>query len=212
MGKYNILYIQASIVILCFPIFAFFGKLKDPLNAYIFSFLAYWILISFASISFILLDSRKTAKLSNYLIKAKRKYLLGLSFVPTMGVLFIVFLPNLPSLNPWLLSAVLLISLFNGVLEELFWRGITLVEYAESVPLLFISTALFTTFHFAFLLLPLEYQGGAVNLVAGSAIMGALWLFVAKYTENITAIMVAHVLVNLFAFVGLFIDNNLGPN
>ena len=211
MKRYSLLFLQLGIVAACFAIFAFFGRLANPLNAYLFSFLAYWILISFTSLGLILCNVELATQLKTYLINPKRKYLLGLNFVPVVGVLFVVFIPNIPNLDIWLLSGVIVISLFNGVFEELFWRGIVLVRYANSTLLLLASMALFTVFHFAFLFLPLAYQGGTVNLVGGSAIMGLLWLFVAKYTKNITFAMLAHVLVNLFAFTGLFIDNNLGP-
>lgn len=102
-----------------------------------------------------------------------------------------------------------LIALFNGTMEEVFWRGITLSEYDESPSLLAASSVLFAVFHFAFLFLPLTYQGGAANLIGGSAVMGVIWLLVTKFTKNLWFALAAHVVVNFFAFTGLFVDNGM---
>jgi len=101
------------------------------------------------------------------------------------------------------------IALFNGTFEEIFWRGLVLSKYASSAGFLAVSTCLFGIYHFAFLLLPLKYQGGAPNLVGGAVFMGLIWLIVSRYTKNILYSIFAHILVNCFTFSGLFVDNQL---
>ena len=63
--------------------------------------------------------------------------------------------------------------------------------------------------HFAFLRLGLDYQGGALALVGGAAVMGALWTVVAVKTESVRPSIVAHQLVNTLAFSSLFTNNGL---
>jgi len=94
-------------------------------------------------------------------------------------------------------------------LENFFWRGIVLSKYSDQNYRIVLSTFLFSVFHFAFLLLPLSYHGGFVNLVGGAAFMGFIWVFVSKYTHNISFAKQSHILVNFFAFIGLFIDNGI---
>jgi membrane protease YdiL (CAAX protease family) len=207
--KYFLLLLQVVISSLCFPIFMLFGKIFAPLPSFVFSFLSYWILITVGTLIMVLFDEETGRQLRGYLLSAKYKPLLLLNFVPVLGVLFVVFIPNLAEFNITLISAVLVIAIFNGILEEVFWRGFVLSRYASSNVLMAVSTLIFGLFHFAFLFLPLTYQGGAINLVGGAAFMGALWLVVSKFTRNITFTIIAHILVNFFAFSGLFLDNNL---
>lgn len=207
--KSSLIVLQLFIVSLCFPIFYHFGKNLTPLLSFTFSLMSYWILILIASLVIIIFDVGTNKILKSYFKSPKYKSLLFLNFIPVLGVLFVVLIPNISNLDIKLISVVLVISLFNGILEEVFWRGIVLSKNSDSKILLILSTSLFTVFHFGFLLLPLKYHGGAINLVGGAAIMGFLWLFISKFTRNISFAIIAHILVNCFAFLGLFIDNNL---
>lgn len=205
----TLLWIQAGIVLgslLCFPLFA---RMPTPLHALLFSFLAYWLMLGCASFTLLLKDPALAPALRVYFTAPQRKWPTALNFIPVAGTLFVVFLPALTQVTGWVLPAVILIALCNGMLEEFFWRGITLAKYADSWPRLATSTLLFTLFHFAFLWLPLHYHGGAVNLLGGSAFMGVLWLCTTRATRHLPLTIFAHILVNVFAFTGLFLDNKL---
>lgn len=207
--KYYVMIVQVIIIALCFPIFALFGKSADPLYSFVFSFLAYWILIAVGTLLIVLFDEAVAKRLKGYVISANKRILLLINFIPAVAVFCIVFIPNTADINLKLFSAVAVIALFNGTFEELFWRGIALSKYSSSTMSLLLSTMLFTVFHFAFLLLPLHYHGGVINLVGGAAFMGVIWMSVSKITKNISFSIGAHILVNCFAFTGLFIDNKL---
>jgi membrane protease YdiL (CAAX protease family) len=72
-----------------------------------------------------------------------------------------------------------------------------------------ISLILFALFHFSFLVLNFEYQGGVANLVGGALIMGILWYFIAIKTGTIKYGIFAHQLVNAMAFSSLFVLNGI---
>jgi membrane protease YdiL (CAAX protease family) len=197
------------IVGMCFPVFFIFGKFFNPLNSLYFSFFSYWFLLLITSLFFILYDKRSTKSLKLYFLTIKKPFLILINFIPVFAVFFVAFIPVIPKMQLNIFFVVLLISLFNGTIEEIFWRGLVLSKYSESNILIIISLFLFSIFHFVFLQLPLIYHGGVINLVGGAAFMGFIWLFISKYTKNILFPIIAHIFVNFFAFSGLFIANNL---
>lgn len=209
MKKYSLLLIQIFIVVFCFPIFFFLGKIFNPLDSFVFSFLSYWILLFITSLILVIKDFQLSSNLKKYFTQSKSILISLVSFVPVLAVFFVAFLPIIKNLNLSIFIIVLLISLFNGFFEEIFWRGLVLSKYSDSNLFLIISTIMFSIYHFAFLFLPIEYQGGSANLVGGAAFMGFIWIYVSKKTENIVYSIIAHQLVNFFAFSGLFILNNL---
>ena len=209
LKKYLLITLQIITVGICFLLFYFIGKLFSPLNSFILSFLSYWIILVVISIVYILNDESVNKHLKTLFLTFKRKPLVLINFIPVLTVFIVAFKPIIPNVHIKVFSFVLLISIFNGFIEEIYWRGLVLSKYTESNILIIIPTILFSIFHFAFLLLPLNYHGGAINLVGGAAFMGFIWLFISKYTKNILFSIIAHILVNFFAFSGLFISNNL---
>lgn len=209
MRKNRLILIQFVVVGLCFPIFYFLGNHFNSLNSFVFSLLSYWFLIISVSSFLIIKDNNVAARLSSYFLTIKKAPIALISYIPVIAVFFVVFFPIRTEISVYLFIAVLVISLFNGFLEEIFWRGLVVSEYSNSIIHLVISLILFSAFHFVFLLLPLSYNGGAIYLVGGATFMGILWLASTKITKNILFSSLAHVLVNLFAFSGLFFDNNL---
>ncbi len=209
MNKNKLTILQILLVGLCFPIFYYIGKHFDPLNSFIFSFLAYWFLLFSFTVLILLTDKEIGTKISSYFTSINKAPVVIISFIPVIAVFIVVFLPIKTEINTNVLIAVLNISLFNGFFEEIFWRGLVVSKFSSSVINLVISLILFSAFHFAFLLLPLTYNGGALNLVGGAAFMSIIWLISTRITKNILFSSIAHVLVNFFAFSGLFLDNNL---
>lgn len=133
----------------------------------------------------------------------------AVAFVPVIGVFFVSFLPNVAKLPLLSGTVVAVVALLNGTIEEIYWRGLYITEYKNSWRLgFFISTFLFGAWHISLWFAPhIVYQGGAVALIGGAYFMGLLWASVARSVGNIRACMVAHILVNLFAFTGLFVEN-----
>jgi membrane protease YdiL (CAAX protease family) len=100
-------------------------------------------------------------------------------------------------------------AVLNGSIEEFYWRGLYLLEYRENARIgFFLSSLLFGAWHFSvWFARGMLYKDGMPALVGGAYVMGLLWTWVARSQGNIRAVLPAHVLVNLFAFTGLFVDN-----
>ncbi|MCA9264355.1 MAG: CPBP family intramembrane metalloprotease [Planctomycetales bacterium] len=98
--------------------------------------------------------------------------------------------------------AIALASLINGTTEEMFWRGAFVAAYPHRLILGYVyPTVLFTSWHIALLCLPgVKYEGGAIGLLGGAAILGTVWGLAYWRTRDLRAVSIAHVSVNLFAF------------
>ena len=131
------------------------------------------------------------------------------AFIPAFGVFFVAFLPNVAKLT--LSAGVLLIfmAVLNGSIEEFYWRGLYLLEYRDNARIgFFLSTLLFGAWHFSvWSSRGVVYKDGIIALIGGAYVMGLLWAWVARSQGNIRAVLFAHILVNLFAFTSLFVDN-----
>jgi hypothetical protein len=103
------------------------------------------------------------------------------------------------------------ISIVNGTIEEIYWRGLYLRVFKENhYFILIVSPLLFALMHGSFLAIKgMAYHGGVSALVGGALFMGLLWSFVSFKLNSIRYCIVGHVLVNVFAFTGLFVENNL---
>lgn len=193
-------------------VFYLFQSHFNRFDSFAFSMMAYWSFIAAA----IFVVIRRDPDLGNAIIA-----LLGpstsivlslLSFVPVFGVFFVALLPVLSSIKPFMLFAALSIGFLNGIFEEVFWRGLTIASLKQTPRKLVgasVSIVFFALFHCSFLMLNLEYQGGAANLVGGAFIMGILWYYVAQRTGSIQYGILAHQAVNTFAFTSLFIFNGI---
>ena len=143
-------------------------------------------------------------------LKIKYQYLFSATaLLPAACVFFISFLPALRHLSLLTGILVLVAALINGTIEEIYWRGLYLKEYHNSLGIgLFLSTILFATWHFSLWFAKgIVYKGGLLVLVGSAFLMGLLWSFVSRKLENIKICIIAHILVNIFAFTGLFVEN-----
>lgn len=144
--------------------------------------------------------------------KSGNKYTkwIGLAaFIPAFGVFFVSFLPNVAELTLSAGMLLLFMAVLNGSIEEFYWRGLYLLEYRGNALIgFFLSSLLFGAWHFSvWFARGMLYKDGMLALVGGAYVMGLLWTWVARSQGNIRAVLPAHVLVNLFAFTGLFVDN-----
>lgn len=137
------------------------------------------------------------------------KWLSLLSFIPVLGVFFVSFLPNAAQLT--LSTGILLfvVVLLNGSIEELYSRGMYLLEYPNDSRIGFlVSGLLFGAWHISLWFAKgVIYKEGFFALVGGATMLGMIWTWVARSNRNLKAVIPAHVLVNLFAFTALFVDN-----
>ena len=131
------------------------------------------------------------------------------AFIPALGVFFVSFLPNVAMLS--LSAGALLIGmvLLNGFIEELYWRGLYLLEYPNNTRIGFlVAWLLFGAWHVSlWFARGMIYKDGFLALVGGAYGLGLIWTWVARTNENLRAVVPAHILANLFAFTALFVDN-----
>jgi hypothetical protein len=166
----------------------------------------YWIIIS--SFAFYHLGFRGVLKL--YRHNNWQLQLWGvIAFIPVVATFLIAFIPSFPQLKSSLMILTIVAGIINGTCEELFWRGLTLTtEYKNKYIVIVASVAGFGLWHFTLAMISgLSYQGGIGALVGGAFVMGVIWQFVATKTKSILLVTIAHILVNIFAFSTLILEN-----
>jgi membrane protease YdiL (CAAX protease family) len=154
----------------------------------------------------------------NYFLKAwngksENKYAKWIpfaAFIPVLPTIFIsVLYPNVSKLTLSTAALVIFTSVVNGPIEEFYWRGLYLLEYRDNKWIgFFLSTLLFGAWHFAvWFAKGMHYNGGVLPLVGGAYFLGILWMWVTRSMGNVRAAVFAHMLINLFALAGLFVEN-----
>jgi len=131
------------------------------------------------------------------------------AFIPVLGLFFVSFLPNAAQLTLSTGILLVVVALLNGFIEELYWRGLYLLEYPDNSHIGFIfSWLLFGAWHISLWFAKgVIYKDGFLALVGGAYGLGLLWTWVARSNGNLKSVVPAHILVNLFAFTALFVDN-----
>jgi hypothetical protein len=192
-------------------VFSVIGRSAPPFTAFALAMLVYWAYLASVTTAVAIRDRTLADRLRALLGPSRTRGFGALAFVPVLGAFFAAFLPIVGELRATTFLAAAAIGAVNGALEEIYWRGVTLasVEGRGKWARYVVAATLFTIFHFAFLRLGLDYQGGALALVGGAGIMGALWTIVAVKTASVRPGIVAHQLVNALAFSSLFTTNGL---
>jgi membrane protease YdiL (CAAX protease family) len=131
------------------------------------------------------------------------------AFLPVFGVFFVSFLPNVSKLTLSTGALLLFTVLLNGAIEELYWRGLYLLEYPNDTRIgFFFSLLLFGAWHVSlWFARGVVYKDGFLALVGGAYGLGLIWTWVARSNGNLRAVVPSHILVNLFALTALFVDN-----
>lgn len=131
------------------------------------------------------------------------------AFVPVIAIFFISFLPNATKLSLSAIGLLIIMLVFNGFIEELYWRGLYLLEYPENARIGFLySWLFFGAWHLSLWFAKgILYKDGLVYLIGGAYGLGLLWTWVVRSNKNLRAVIPAHILVNLFAFTAFFVDN-----
>ena len=135
-------------------------------------------------------------------------------FIPLLllqvGIIALVnFVPNTAMLTSGGMWLAILIASINGPLEETAWRGGFLGAFRDRPTLGFwLGWLLFTAWHVPLALsVGITFDGGALALVGGAALLGLFWSWVVWMTGSVFYVSIAHALTNLFAFWVLF-DRN----
>ena len=206
---------SAIILVVMMMLFSLFiGNLLNITLAYFFTFLVYWFLFCIP-ISYYCLGGINGIKA----IYAQPKkpgnneiLFTILAFLPCIATFYVIFI-NIYSAPSELFIIAASFALINGVIEELFWRGVFITLFPKNILFGYILPALlFGLWHIAlFFSKGIVYQGGFISLVGGSMFMGFLWGFIAYQTKSIKAITIAHVITNFFAFSGLIYRNWFMP-
>lgn len=131
------------------------------------------------------------------------------AFIPAIGVFFVSFLSNVAALSLSAGVLLVLMAALNGSIEELYWRGLYLLEYPDHPRIGFLlSWLLFGAWHISLWFAKgMVYKDGFGALVGGAYGLGLIWTWVARSNGNLRAVIPAHILTNLFAFTALFADN-----
>jgi len=213
MQQSKVLLLAGSLSVLPLTLFIFqFLPAAWPFSTiYVSAMSIYWIIL------FCLLTLISQFKPIRYIIsilslQPTRSLLKWVAFLPVLGVLFIAFLPTIARISVFSFLLVLCMAVVNGTIEEVFWRGAYIIEFPKNWVVGFgLSTLLFTAWHISLWYLPnIQYHGGFGALVGGAFIMGVLWSYIARKVNAVRFGIYAHILVNIFAFTGLFVDNQAG--
>lgn len=174
---------------------------------YLGSFAIYWL---FCLLHGFRLKGGSVAKLYTFPALNKQNILLTvLCFIPAIGAFTASFSQAYSSLNASLYLLLISAALFNGFVEEFYWRSAFISRYKKDIRLAyFLPTVLFGLWHISvYVAYGVEYQGGFLPLVGGAFFMGIIWGYTAYRQQRTLIPTLAHVLTNFFAFSYLLVEN-----
>ena len=209
----NWILITSSVLVLPFNLFIFSIASANfrAGSVFLLGCILYWLYISLIILLLHKEDSPSLMKMVSPNAESRYAVILKAAvFLPAIGAFFVVFLPNIESVNLKTGLIILGISIVNGTIEEVYWRGLYIKIFKENRYLiLIVSPLLFTLMHGSFLAIKgVTYHGGISALVGGALFMGFLWSYVSLKLNSIRYCIAAHILVNILAFTGLFVENN----
>ena len=110
--------------------------------------------------------------------------------------------------EPGILALAVMCALFNGPLEELAWRRSFRAYSDDSFFYELLGLGLFTLWHAPLYFSEgVSFDHGALGLIGGAFLLGAVWTFMTRASDSIGWPMVSHALVNLATFPPLFAAN-----
>ena len=202
----------SSIVLLPFTflLFQFTTLLLGPKWGYFTGFLGYWLycLLTAWYLSGADLNCLKPLWKQQHSGKYV-KWIALAAFLPALGTFFVAFIPNAALLTFSTGVLLVLMAVINGSVEELYWRGLYLLEYPNDTRIGFLfSWLLFGSWHVSlWFARGVIFTDGFLALVGGAFGLGLLWTWSARSSGNLRTVIPAHILTNLFAFTALFVDN-----
>lgn len=144
--------------------------------------------------------------------RRENKHAKLIGFILAFVVIACFFVGIVPVAAKLTLSAgalALILSIVNGPVEELYWRGLYLLEYRDNKRIGFVLSALlFGTWHFSlWFARGMIYKEGAFVVVGVPYLLGLLWTWTARSNGNIRAAVLTHILIDIFALTRLFVQN-----
>jgi membrane protease YdiL (CAAX protease family) len=194
-----------------FVLFQITSRIFEPKWGFIIGFLGYW---SYCLLTAWLISGSNLNYLKNMWYQKwenKNSKLIGIVLaIVVIACFFIGFVPDVAKLTVSTGALVLIMAVLNGPIEELYWRGLYLLEYRDNTRIGFIvSVFLFGTWHFSLWFAKgMIYKEGIVPVVIVPYGLGLLWAWSARSNGNIRATVLTHILINIFAFTSLFVDNS----
>lgn len=207
MKPIKLLVVQFAVLPYCVGLNLILKGVMAPLESFVCALLGYWLYLLVATALICKSDEETRDNLMTLMKRAKRPRVAAVAFIAPLAVVGATATTIFGAATVQLLLLALLVALFNGLFEEVFWRGLSLANARGSLGLVLLSTFLFGTYHFAFLVLNIVYHGGAGALVGGALVMGLLWVLVSRKAGSIRTSILAHQAMNLFAFASLFVQN-----
>jgi uncharacterized protein len=210
-NKKRILLVSSLILLpFTFGLFQLTTTFLGPKWGYVTGFLGYW---AYCLVTAWLLSGSEWNYFKNMWTRERaNKYTKWISlaaFIPVFGVFFVSFLPNISKLSLSAGALLIFTVVLNGTIEEIYWRGLYLLEYPDDARIgFFLSLLLFGAWHVSlWFARGIVYKDGFLALVGGAYGLGLIWTWVARSNGNLRAVVPAHILTNLFAFTALFVDN-----
>lgn len=184
------------------------GTTWSAFGAYVAGNILYWLALAALVATFLGRAGVARVLRAPQLSTRKDAWLAAMCVAMALPPLGIVFVANAPRLTAAGWALLLGSALCNGVLEELFWRGVFVDRFSDVRRAYALPTVFFTLWHLTLAALPgMHYHGGWGALVGGAAGFGLVWGYAAWKLGSVRFAVVGHVLVNVFAFSGLIVDN-----
>ncbi|KQX38892.1 hypothetical protein ASD04_09610 [Devosia sp. Root436] len=177
-------------------------------RGYLASLAVYWLAFCLPVI-FLHVRNRRGPRLFSEKLAWRDWWVPGLLLLQVGAVALLAFVPNTALLTTHAAMLAALVGIINGPLEEAAWRGGFMTRFAER-PLLgfWLGWVLYTAWHLPLLLSHgVVFDGGWMPLIAGAALLGLLWNWIAWRTGSVFWTALAHVLTNTITFWVLF-DHN----
>lgn len=183
----------------------------DPRAGYLFSLTFYWLFFCLPVIGLHALPGNDGLLFTEKL-PWRYWWFIPLLLVQVGIIALVNFVPNTAMLTSGGMWLAILIAMINGPLEETAWRGGFLGTFRDRPTLGFwLGWLLFTAWHVPLALsVGITFDGGALALLGGAALLGLFWSWVVWMTGSVFYVSLAHGLTNVFAFWVLF-DRNLFP-
>ncbi len=175
-------------------------------TGYLVVFALYWIGFCAPVIAIHALSGARSPRLFSEKLSRRDWFVPGLLLIQVVAIAALALAPNTSLLTTPGLMLAALVAIINGPLEETAWRGGFMTRFADRPRLGFwLGWLLFTAWHIPLTLSHgVIFDGGGVGLVAGAAVLGLLWNWVAWRTGSVFWVGLAHALTNIATFWVLF--------
>ncbi|MBV7257121.1 CPBP family intramembrane metalloprotease [Pacificimonas sp. WHA3] len=141
-------------------------------------------------------------------LRAASLWIPAIAAMLPVGVFFGADTMSWVGTDPAMAALAVGVALFNGPLEELAWRRTFRANSGGRISFELIGLFLFTLWHVPLYFAEgISFDQGALGLVGGSMMLGAVWMVITRRSNSVGWPMVSHALVNMAAFIPLFAGN-----